>query len=435
MVKDHSWNRRDFIAKPLTWLAATRLLGNSGFLFAEQTKPSSSAARKPIFRTLGKTGISLPIVSMGVMRADIPALINRSYEVGIRYFDTAAGYQQGRNEEMVGSAIKQLGVRDQVTIATKVPLPPALRENLSALTSAEVKDKLQETFNGSLKRLQMDHVDILHLHGADSAEMVKLDGALEAMSALKKDGKARFLGVSTHSHQEAVLNEVMRLGVHDVVLLAINSTMASNRGLLDAIDRASTQGIGLVAMKTMAGGMERPASPPTPRPASQSAAQPPSQTPPRPPQPPPPGNPTALLKWVLRHESITTAIAGFTTFEQIEQNFTVAYDLEYSDAERRFLADKSFVIQAEFCQQCGECRSSCPQRADIPTLMRSHMYGLQYRDAELANYTLASIAAGKGLEACANCESCQASCSKTVNIARKIAQLKAFPLPGLPVLS
>src|SRR5208337_2691153 len=82
--------------------------------------PIEAAASSPVLqRTLGKTGLTLPIVSMGVMNADVPGLLRRAYELGIRHFDTAAAYQQGRNEEMVGKVIKDLGVRDKVTITTK----------------------------------------------------------------------------------------------------------------------------------------------------------------------------------------------------------------------------------------------------------------------------------------------------------------------------
>ena len=108
MNKRHEWNRREFIVKPIVWAGAVTMLGQTDLLLAS---PANQAANGPILqRTLGKTGITLPIVSMGVMNADVPGLLRRAYEVGIRHFDTAAGYQQGRNEEMVGQVIKDLAV-------------------------------------------------------------------------------------------------------------------------------------------------------------------------------------------------------------------------------------------------------------------------------------------------------------------------------------
>jgi len=109
------WNRRDFMVGPIVMAGTASVLGRTDSLLTKLLGDSSPL----IQRTLGKTGLTMPVVSMGVMNADIPGLLRRSYELGIRHFDTAAGYQGGRNEEMVGSVIKELGVRPEVIIATK----------------------------------------------------------------------------------------------------------------------------------------------------------------------------------------------------------------------------------------------------------------------------------------------------------------------------
>jgi hypothetical protein len=114
-VKSNEWNRREFIVKPILWAGAARVIGKTDVLLASTIDKAGPILQ----RTLGKTGITLPVVSMGVMNADIPGLIRRSYELGIRHFDTAAVYQQGRNEEMVGTVIKELGVRDKVIVSIK----------------------------------------------------------------------------------------------------------------------------------------------------------------------------------------------------------------------------------------------------------------------------------------------------------------------------
>ncbi len=390
-----SWNRRDFIVKPLSWFAASRLFGAVD-LFAHS---SAFAESKMIYRTLGKTGISLPIVSMGVMNASIPGVVRRAYERGMRHFDTAAGYQQGRNEEMVGSVIKELGVRDKVTIATKIFVYPPRRR------AATCKAEMRSIFEGSLKRLQMNHVDILYYHSADSAEDAALEGPIETLRALKKEGLTRFIGISTHSPTE-VLTEITKSGAYDVALVPINYTMAHDKALLDAIDAAAKKGIGLVAMKTQAGGTTKPD--------------------PKLPKTLPPESQTALLKWVLRNENFATAIPGFTSFEQLDQNFSVIGDLSYTKAEKAFLEDPTFKAEAEFCVQCGQCRPDCPYGVEIPSLMRSHMYAVQYSNKELAYDTLATVARGRGLEACLSCTSCKAYCRNTVNIARKISDLKVL---------
>ncbi|MDR3763505.1 MAG: aldo/keto reductase [Acidobacteriota bacterium] len=384
------WNRREFIAKPLAFMAASQVLGKAGLLHA-------ATAPAPIHRTLGKTGLSLPVVSMGVMNANMPAVVRRAYEMGIRHFDTAAVYQNGRNEEMLGTVIKDLGVRDKVVIATKTHILAARRR------APEVKAEMRSIFEGSLKRLQMDHVDILYFHNLDNADDVALEAPLEAMMAFKKEGKARFLGVSTHSNAAQVLQAATRLGAHDVVLVGLNYTMADDAALHTAIATAAKRGIGIVAMKTQAGGTAKPSSKlPGTLPACSQ---------------------TALLKWVLANPHIATAIPGFTNFDQLEQNFSVTANLSYTTEEKAFLGDKATVAQAEFCRQCGQCREDCPRQVDIPGLMRTHMYAVQYGNREHARLTLA-LAAPHALAACSGCVTCRATCRNAVNIARKIDELK-----------
>jgi predicted aldo/keto reductase-like oxidoreductase len=391
-----NWNRREFIVKPILWAGTASVLAKTNLLLAS---PTLETAASPILqRTLGKTGLSLPVVSMGVMNADVPGLLRRAYELGVRHFDTAAGYQNGRNEEMVGRVIKEMGVRDKVVIATKQP------SRNHSQSAAEAKVRFIEGVEASLRRLQMDHVDILYDHAVDSVEDAQAEGPLEALQSLKKDGKTRFIGLSTHKTVD-VLSEAIRLNLFDVGLVMLNYTMAHDAGILSTIERAAKSGIGIVAMKTQAGGTVKPdAKLPKELPAASQ---------------------TALLKWALNHEFITTAIPGFSTYEHLEQDFSVARNLAYTHEEERFLADKAFAANAEFCQQCGECRDDCPKQVDIPVLMRSHMYAVQYRNIGMAREMLASAAPGRGLEACGACESCLVTCRNTVQIGRKIAQLKA----------
>ena len=391
-----NWNRREFIVKPILWAGTASVLAKTNLLLAS---PTLETAASPILqRTLGKTGLSLPVVSMGVMNADVPGLLRRAYELGMRHFDTAAGYQNGRNEEMVGRVIKEMGVRDKVVIATKQP------SRNHSQSAAEAKVRFIEGVEASLRRLQMDHVDILYDHEVDSVEDAQAEGPLEALQSLKKDGKTRFIGLSTHKTVD-VLSEAIRLNLFDVGLVMLNYTMAHDAGILSTIERAAKSGIGIVAMKTQAGGTVKPdAKLPKELPAASQ---------------------TALLKWALNHEFITTAIPGFSTYEHLEQDFSVARNLAYTHEEERFLADKAFAANAEFCQQCGECRDDCPKQVDIPVLMRSHMYAVQYRNIGMAREMLASAAPGRGLEACGACESCLVTCRNTVQIGRKIAQLKA----------
>jgi predicted aldo/keto reductase-like oxidoreductase len=398
--KDIDVSRREFLSRTSVGFASVGLSGiATGKALAGTTaKPEGQV----IYRTLGKTGIRVPIVSMGVMNANNPELIPRSYQIGVRLFDTAMGYQGGRNEEMVGSGIAKLGVRDEVTIVTKIPNPArgGRDEPGPNMTDEEVKQKFVENAEGCLKRLQTDYVDALLLHNNTTAESVHNPGVMEALTQLKKDGKTRFIGVSTHGGQDLVLNEVAAMDFYDIVNFAINFTMADKKALFDAIDNAHSKGIGLIAMKTLGGGRNRKDLGPI--------------------------NDRAALKYVLRNEKITTAIAGYTNFEHMEQDFAVAYGLDLTPEEENWLSDKKIQMAAGFCQQCETCVSACPNGVDIPTLMRTHMYAAQYGNFYHARATLDEIPENAGLDACAACAECNARCANSVDIPHAIGELKTM---------
>ena len=104
--KNTEFSRRDFLTKSTLGLASAGIIGVSGGKF-DTFHPVRS--KEIIYRTLGKTGLRMPIVNMGVMNADNPEIVKQAYEDGVRLFDTASIYQGGRNEEMIGRYVKNQG--------------------------------------------------------------------------------------------------------------------------------------------------------------------------------------------------------------------------------------------------------------------------------------------------------------------------------------
>ena len=399
-------DRREFFSKALAGAGAAVTLGRLGRPqhLQAQAAPATAAAAPLITRPLGKTGYTLPIVNMGVMNADNPELVRRAYELGVRHFDTAAGYQRGRNEEMVGQVLDELKARDKAVIATKVALPPPMRASASP---ADLKASFIRVFEGSLRRLRTDYVDMLYIHDVSRVEDLTRAGFVDALAELKAQKKVRFVGFSTHQNMGPCLDEAVRGGFYEVVLVAFNYALAEDAALRRSLENAAAKGIGLIAMKTQcmqSWYMER-------LPAELQAFYSGSIL------------QTAVLKWVLQHKFIHCAVPGYTAFRELEEDMAVARDLAFTPEEKRFLSDRRIKLAMAACVRCGGCLGTCPAGVDTRALMRAHMY-LHYPNVFEAKAALESLPSGRGLDRCASCDSCRAQCRGGIDIGRRIDQLK-----------
>ncbi|HXX65441.1 MAG TPA: aldo/keto reductase [Bacteroidota bacterium] len=345
------------------------------------------AGKKVISRRLGKTGIELPVVSMGVMRADNPALVRAALAAGMRHLDTAHGYMQGNNESMLGEVLKDYP-RDSFVISTKIPGDDA--------------EGFLEKLDVSLKRLRMEYVDILYLHGATSRGDALAPASLEALRIAKKNGKAKHLGVSTHKNEPEVIRAALESGVFEVVLTSVNYKQDHYAEVKKAISEAASGGLGIVGMKTMAGGFH-----------DKERTK--------------PVNCKAALKWVLQDPNLTTTIPGITSFEMLAENASVNEDITLNEQEK---ADLAYASPGEglYCQGCAHCSSDCAKRLPIPDIMRAYMYTYGYRNPALAQDLLRSL--GVDRNPCAGCAVCSVRCPKGFTIAERIgdvARLRDVP--------
>ncbi|MCU0237349.1 MAG: aldo/keto reductase [Acidobacteria bacterium] len=407
--KKKGYNRREFIFTTAAG-AAAGLLAKTPLGAQKAPEPGKAAepGKSPITRVLGKTGIRVPIVSMGVMNADNPALVRRSFEMGIRHFDTAWGYQKGRNEEMVGSVFKELKARDQVVIATKVP--PGRPEMMDQMGDKLVEEEFLARFDQSLARLQTDHVEILYIHNISDPKMLRRPGIVAAVEKLKKSKKAIHIGFSTHKNMAECIEAAVPLGGVDVILTSINYAMADDKPLLEAMKKAAAAGIGLVAMKTQCKQAWSKESGAAGAEYHEGAIW-----------------HAALLKWALRLDFVTTAIPGYTTFQQLETDWPVAFNLEFTPDEAKFLASPGVQLAlGGVCRQCGGCAGSCPRGVDVPALVRAHMYAADYGNFMEMRRALDEIPSNRGLQACVDCGECTANCVRGVQIARRLGELQAI---------
>ena len=403
--KANELNRRTFLRKGLTGLAAVGAIPGAVKAAALGSPEPAQAAsgqgqEKPILRTLGKTGLKIPVVSMGVMNADNPAVVQAALDSGIFMLDTAHGYQRGRNEQMIGQVVKGRP-RDSYMIATKVPGPGRDR-SMQGLDGEALQKSFLEKFGLSLERLGLDHVEILYLHNNTTREDVQNPALLEALQKAKKSGKARFIGITTHANEPAVIRATIEAKVYDVVLTAYNFRQDYRDEMRKAVAEATAAGIGIVAMKTQAGAYW-----------DKERQQ--------------PINMRAALKWVLNDPNVTTAIPGFTTFDQLKEDLTVMTDLKLTPQELKDLK-LGEQVAGLYCQQCGQCVSGCPQGLPIPALMRSYMYAYGYRNLQAAHKLIDSLDVPEN--PCGSCVSCSAVCAKGFDVAERvkdIARLRAVP--------
>jgi hypothetical protein len=239
MSIDERVSRREFLEKGGKVVGAVAAMPA---LFAA-TGPAATAALIPR-RALGRTGVSVSILAMGCGSRFLafPAeqatgVIEKAVGLGINYLDTAADYGKGESETRVGRFLAAR--RRDVFVATKVP--PASRTRDAALREVEA----------SLKRLQTDHVDLLHLHGlGDEADLAKIeapDGALKALYELRAQKVARFVGITSHA-DGAVMARAIERHDFDCVQMAMNPARALRFEEL-ALPAANRKGLGVILMK------------------------------------------------------------------------------------------------------------------------------------------------------------------------------------------
>ena len=389
--------RRSFLKWSAAGLAGAAVRPAFGAPQTPATSPAS--AGQPIVRTLGRTGLKLPVVSMGVMNSDNPNLIRAALDRGIVMLDTAHGYQRGRNEAIIGEVLKGRP-RDSYIIATKVPAPGRDRRT-GAIPPDAKPEPFLEMFDISLQRLGLDHVDILYQHNVHAREQALHESVLGALQKIKKEGKARFIGVTTHSNEPEVIRTAVEGKVHDVVLAAYNFRQDHRDEVRRAVAEAGRAGVGIVAMKTQAGAFW-----------DKEKQQ--------------PINMKAALKWVLNDVNVTTAIPGMTTFDQLEEDLAVMTDLTLTNQD---LEDLRLNVRAGlYCQHCNQCLPDCRQRLPLPEIMRGYMYAYGYKNPGLARELLQELE----LPAypCRDCVSCAVRCAKVFDVAdwvKDIVRLQQVP--------
>jgi hypothetical protein len=232
---DEKVSRREFLEKGSLVVGAVAALTPATAAGAAGAMPQ---------RTLGRTGVKVSILAMGCGSRFLQYQVDQASQVletavglGINYLDTAASYGNGESEMRVGRFLATR--RRDVFLATKVP------------TEARTRDAALREVEASLKRLQTDHIDLLHLHGLgnedDLAKIEAADGALKALYQLRGQKVARFVGMTSHTNGAVMATAIERHDL-DCVQMAMNPTRALRFEEL-ALPAANRKNLGVILMK------------------------------------------------------------------------------------------------------------------------------------------------------------------------------------------
>jgi predicted aldo/keto reductase-like oxidoreductase len=363
-----------------------------------------AAAEAPRVRRhaiLGRTGLSISDIGFGSSRlSGDESLVRHALERGIDYFDTAESYAGGASEETLGRALR--GVRNRVTIASKV--------------TCETSDRAGDLFralDGSLRRLQTDHIDIYFNHAVNDVARLRNPDWAEFTARAKEQGKIRFTGMSGHGgHLCECLDYALDRDLVDVVLVGHNfgqdpafyqrftaslDFVAIQPELPRVLAKAKQNNVGVIAMKTLRGArlndlraFER---------ESGTFAQ-------------------AAFRWVLSRPHVDALIVTMTSKEQIDEYLVASGSSRVARGDLLLLARYERENGATQCRYgCGACLSSCPEAVPIDAVLRTRMYAEDYGAPDLARTEYTAL--GGGAEACLGCahRACAGACPHGIDIA------------------
>jgi len=271
---------------------------------------------------LGKTELTVSRLAFGALPIqrisldEAKRILQRAYEGGITFFDTARGYTD--SEEKIGAALSH--VRKNIVIATKA--------------KADTGEGVTQLLETSLRTLKTDYVDILQIHNPKKIP-VPGDGTerYEAMIAAKQAGKIRFLGLSAHALDNALAT--VSSGLYDTVQFPF-SLLADRREMeLPAACKAAD--VGFIAMKALGGGLIRDIP--------------------------------AAFAFTRRFDNVLP-IWGIQRMEELEQFLSLhAAPPAWDDRMEQLVEKEKNDLGSNFCRACGYCLP-CPEGINIPTVAR-----------------------------------------------------------------
>ena len=367
--KSEGLSRRNFIKTVgLAGIASTGLsLGAAAS--AASDEPGAAKGAMPR-RKLGKTGVEVPVLSLGGMFDTInnQLLLRQSLNWGVNFWDTAEMYGNGQSEEGYGRFFsKNPDARNNVFLSTKV------RPNTPEVMSSSLAR--------ALTRLSTDHVDLFYIHCVN--EFSEIDAPKEFRKwgeEAKKSGKIKYFGFSTHQGMEECLLSAAKTDWIDAIMFSYNFRIMQTPKMKEAVAACAERGIGLVAMKTQGGGQVMTDSETELKLAGRFLER--GFT-----------DKQAKIKAVMQDPNVASVVSQMPSLTILSSNVAVALDrtsLTRSDLEllEKFAAETRHT----YCAGCGRiCREAVAGAVPISEIMRCLMYYRDYGERELAREVFAGL--------------------------------------------
>ncbi|MGM8851000.1 aldo/keto reductase [Salinicola halophyticus] len=227
------------------------------------------------YNQLGNTGLFVSELCLGTMtfggngemwsqigdlqQADADKLVGRAFDAGINFIDTADVYSQGQSEIITGQALKNLEIpRDDVVVATKVFGPTGgdgAHPSSGVNSRGASRYHIMEGVKASLKRLQLDHIDLYQIHGFDPA--TPIEETVRALHTLVEHGHVRYVGVSNWAAWQIMkaLGIAKHNGWHRFESLQAYYTVAGRDLEREIVPMLDSEGLGLMVWSPLAGGL------------------------------------------------------------------------------------------------------------------------------------------------------------------------------------
>lgn len=340
--------------------AGASLLSPAPAARADIAAPKAPMPRRPF----GRSGTMVSVLSLGGM-FDIlnnRLMLKMALDWGVNYWDTAEGYGGSRSEEGIGRWFAK---------------NPATRQDVFLVTKLQIKNQDDPTprLEACLQRLHTDHVDLLFVHGISG--IAEMTPQLQSWGqAMKKAGKIRLFGFSTHTNMEDCLRAAAPLPWIDGIMFTYNYRLMREPRMQAAVSACHQAGIGLTAMKTQGGGPVKSDSQTEIEMAGGFLQK--GFT-----------DHQAKLMAVWQDQRIASICSQMPNLTIMGANAAAAVgQVQLSQADRALLARHAAETCGDYCAGCGEL---CSQALPVSDVMRFLMYHRAYQDSGLARESFARL--------------------------------------------